>query len=95
MVTGTKSIDGVTYTFSSTGIMTYSSANDSSTTSNTYFANDPKPVEPAMKGHPVIAFSFSFPTVLSHLSVKGYKHTAETGVRGSNFNLNQLIVCMS
>ncbi|EEB25378.1 hypothetical protein NXW27_01000 [Phocaeicola dorei] len=48
-----------------------------------------------MKGHPVIAFSFSFPTVLSHLSVKGYKHTAETGVRGSNFNLNQLIVCMS
>ena len=45
MVTGTKSIDGVTYTFSSTGIMTYSSANDSSTTSNTYFANDPKPVE--------------------------------------------------
>lgn len=50
---------------------------------------------PAMKGHPVIAFSFSFPTILSHLSVKGYKHTAETGVRGSNFNLNQLIVCMS
>ena len=44
MVTGTKTIDGVTYTFSSTGVMTYSSSDKSSTTSNTYFANDPKPV---------------------------------------------------
>ena len=48
---------------------------------------------PAMKGHPVIAFSFSFPTVLSHLSVKGYKHTAETGVRGNGFRFNRLIFC--
>ncbi|MBU5480468.1 N-acetylmuramoyl-L-alanine amidase family protein [Blautia sp. MSJ-19] len=53
MVTGTKTIDGIIYTFNSSGVLTSTTDpskddnnnNNSNNTSNSYFANDPKPVK--------------------------------------------------